>query len=120
MAFARWVLTIAGVFGVLTVAPMFALEGAFSRGTPLSHPEHYYGFAAVTLAWQLTYLFIARDPARYRPIILLGAAGKLMFVVAVWSLYAAGRTPLPVALFTLADLVIAGLFVAASARLGRA
>lgn len=118
MRFARWVLAIAGIFGVIVIAPMFVLEDVFARGTALSHPENYYGFVAVTLAWQLTYLLIATDPVRYRPVILLGALGKAIFAAALWALHALGRIPVELPLFALSDVLIAVLFVAAWVKTG--
>ena len=114
MRFARWVFTIAGVWGVLLIGPLFFLEDrmAGARG-PFSHPEHYYGFLGVTFAWQLVYLVIGRDPAAYRPIMLLGALGKTAFFAGVWALHAQGRTPIEVAALASPDIVFAALFVAA-------
>jgi uncharacterized membrane protein YedE/YeeE len=114
MRFARWVFTIGGIFGILTIAPLFFLEGVMARLTgPITHPENYYGFAGVTLAWQFVYLVIGRNPAPYRPIMLLGAFGKVLFATSVWILFALGRTPFSVPAIASADLVLAALFVAA-------
>ena len=115
MTFAKWVFTIAGIFGLLMITPLFFLEEQMAAmgGSPLSHPENYYGFVGVTFAWQLVYLVIGRDPAPYRPIMLLGALGKVIFAVAVWSLALQGRTPLATALVASPDLLLAALFVAA-------
>jgi hypothetical protein len=82
-------------------------------GGPITHPENYYGFVGVTFAWQLVYLVIGRNPAPYRPIMLLGALGKVIFAVAVWVLAWQGRTPISVALLSSPDLVLAALFVVA-------
>ena len=114
MTFARWVFTAAGIVGVLMIAPLFFLEDRMAgvRG-PISHAENYYGFLGVTLAWQLVYLVIGRDPAPYRPIMLLGALGKTIFFFSVWALYAAGRTPIDVAAVSSIDIVWAVLFVVA-------
>ena len=81
MTFAKWVFTIGGLFGLVMIAPLFFLEDqmAAMSGSPMTHPENYYGFVGVTFAWQLVYLVIGRNPAPYRPIMLLGALGKLIF-----------------------------------------
>ena len=39
---------------------------------PVTHPEFYYGFVGVALAFQLVFLTIASDPLKYRPLILAG------------------------------------------------
>lgn len=114
MTFAKWVFTLGGIWGVLIIAPMFFLEGAIAAQTqPFTHPDSYYGFLASTIAWQFGYLVIGRDPARFRPFMLLGALGKLIFGGGVWLLYAQGRVPLSVPAIASPDLVLVVLFVAA-------
>jgi len=41
--------------------------------------EYFYGFVGVGLAWQITFLIIARDPARFRPIMIGGILEKVLF-----------------------------------------
>ena len=113
MTFAKWVFILAGVFGLLMITPLFFLEVEVARGTPFSHPETFYGFVGVTFAWQLVYLLIAQDPERYRPIMLLGALGKVIFFASCWTLVWQGRTPVLTALVATPDIVLAGLFLVA-------
>jgi hypothetical protein len=97
MAFAKWVFTLGGIWGVLIVGSLFFLEGYIARTTgPISHPDTFYGFAVSTFAMQLGYLLIGRDPQRYRPFMLLGAAGKLAYAGFCWALFAQGRIPIAV------------------------
>ena len=65
MKFARVVFWIAGVWGVLVIAPLFFLKEIIGRAAPppVTHPEFYYGFAIVTLMWQISFFVIAADPA---------------------------------------------------------
>jgi hypothetical protein len=118
MTFARWVFTLAGIFGLVMITPLFFLEGEMARisGAPMSQPETYYGFVGVTFAWQLVYLVIGRDPAAYRPIMLLGALGKLLFFGACWTLALQGRTPVFTAVLSSPDLLLAALFIVAWVR----
>lgn len=58
---------------------------------PPTDPELYYGFAGVTLAWQLAFFVIASDPARLRPMIIPSVVEKLSFVIAVVVLYSRSR-----------------------------
>lgn len=114
MRFAKWVFTLGGIWGVLIIAPMFFLEGAIAARTqPFSHPDSYYGFLASTIAWQIGYLTIGRDPARFRPFMLIGALGKLIFGVGCWILYAQGRIPVSVPMVAAPDLLLCVLFVLA-------
>jgi len=115
MTFAKWVFTLGGLFGLIMITPLFFLEGEMARmsGAPLSQPENYYGFVGVTFAWQLVYLVIGRNPAPYRPIMLLGALGKLIFFTACWTLAVQGRTPVFTAVIASPDALLAVLFVVA-------
>jgi len=115
MTFAKWVFTIGGLFGLIMIAPLFFLEDQMAQmgGGPITHPENYYGFVGVTFAWQLVYLVIGRNPAPYRPIMLLGALGKVIFAVSVWTLALQGRTPVLTAVIATPDLLLAALFVMA-------
>lgn len=114
MTFAKWVFTVGGVWGVLIIAPLFFLENSLAQMTgAFSHPDTYYGFAASTLAWQIGYLVIGRDPARYRPFMLIGALGKVLFFGSCWALVLMGRVQPLVAWAVTPDIILAGLFVAA-------
>ena len=112
MVFARRVFATSGIYGVLIMTPQFFLE----NGSP--NPELYYGFVGAVFAWQLTSLIIARDPARYRPIMLPSGLGKLIFSVAVLALWAAGRVPAFLLMFVAIDLTFAALFLESWRRTG--
>jgi hypothetical protein len=53
MRFARWVFLLSGVSGILLVTPPYFLERQTGEdyAPPVTHPEYYYGFLGVTLAW---------------------------------------------------------------------
>ena len=93
MKFARWVFRIAGIYGVLVLIPGFFLEhqAALSDPPPLTHPEYYYGFYGAALVFQLIFLTISRDPARWRPLMLICVAEKVAFFVPCLVLHAMGR-----------------------------
>lgn len=92
MRFARLVFLIAGVSGVLIIGPLY-LEARFFADNPpqINRAEFYYGFAGVTLAWQLMFLVIAADPVRYRMAMLPAMVEKLSFAGVIPFLYASGR-----------------------------
>ena len=114
MRFAKWVFTIGGIWGVLIIAPLFFVEDSLARmGGAFSHPDMYYGFAASTLAWQFGYLVIGRDPARFRPFMLIGAFGKVVYAGSCWVLALSGRIPFIVPQIATPDLLLAALFVTA-------
>ncbi len=93
MRFARWVFLVAGVYGCLILVPGFFLEGQAGASAPpaITHPEFYYGFYGSALVWQIVFLVIASDPARYRPLMLVSVFEKLSFFAACLALYFSGR-----------------------------
>jgi len=105
----------AGIYGVVVLLPQYFLEEKLARDfpPPLTHPEHFYGFIGVALAWQFVLLIIARDVQRYRLLMLPAILEKLSFGVAVLVLYAQGRVAPFVAGAGMIDLVLAVLFVLA-------
>src|SRR6516225_5360096 len=96
MRFAKWVFLLAGVSGILMVVPPYFLEQQTSKDYPptITHPEYYYGFFGVTLAWQVLFLVIASDPVRYRRAMLPAMLEKAGFAVAIPILYTLGRVNL--------------------------
>ncbi len=113
--FARLVFLTAGIYGVIVLLPQYFLEAQIGRDypPPISHPEHFYGFIGVALAWQAAFLVIASDVRRYRLLMLPAVLEKLSFGLAAALLYAAGRTAGAVAAAGAVDLVLAVLFFAA-------
>jgi hypothetical protein len=111
--FARRLFLFAGIYGVIVVAPLFFLEKQIGEFDPpaLTHPEFYYGFVCVTLAWQFVYLMLAREPVRYRPVLLPALMGKAGFGLAVFMLFAQGRVTLANVYLPGVDLALAGLFL---------
>jgi hypothetical protein len=93
VTFARGVFLSAGLIGVVFVLPHYFLEARIGHDypPPITHPEYYYGFAGVTLTWQILFLVIARDPVRWRPIMLLAILEKVSYGLAVPMLFAAHR-----------------------------
>jgi hypothetical protein len=93
MRFAKWVFLLAGVSGILIVVPPYFLERQTGEDypPPITHPEYYYGFFGVTLAWQVMFLVIASDPVRYRAAMLPAMLEKASFSFAIPLLYAIGR-----------------------------
>ena len=80
MKFAKIVFWIAGIWGLLVVPPLFFIFDRIGKDNPppITHPGFYYGFATVTLAWQIAFILIARDPVRLRHIWGLEGAVDMM------------------------------------------
>jgi hypothetical protein len=118
MRLAKWVFLLAGVSGLLLVVPPYFLEAKTGEDypPPVTHPEYYYGFFGVTLAWQVLFLVIASDPVRYRPAMLPAVLEKAGFALAIPVLYAAGRVAGVWLGFAAMDATWLVLFVAAFLR----
>lgn len=118
MTFARRVFLAAAIYGVLALAPLYFLEAFIGRAypPPITHPEHFYGFVGVALAWQFLFLVISRDPVRYRLAMLPAILEKLAFGVATPILFFQGRLAAATLGFGLIDLVLAVFFFAAFRR----
>jgi len=119
--FARRVFLVAGLYGLASLLPLYVLEDALARAFPpaFTHPDHFYGFLGVTVAWQLAFLVIARDPVRYRLLMLPSIAEKLLPSLAIVVLVAGGRTPAAALVPTAIDVALGVLFVVAFLRLRR-
>lgn len=115
MKFAKRVFGIGGIYGVLVLLPQYFMEGKVSADNPpaITHPEYFYGFIGVGLAWQILFLVIARDPIRYRLAMLPATLEKLTFCGATVILYLQHRLALQVFVFGLIDLAFAALFIMA-------
>ena len=93
MKFARYVFIAAGTIGILVLVPMYFLieQTGVETPPPVNHPEFYYGFVGVALAFQIVFLIIATDPLKYRLLMLAGIVEKFAFVVPTFYLYPQGR-----------------------------
>jgi hypothetical protein len=117
--FSSIVFLAAGIYGLIVLAPGFFGEKMVAEKMPpaITHPEFYYGFLGVAVAWQVAFLIIARDPQRFRPIIPAAILEKLTFCVACAVLLALGRIPLIVAMGGAGDFILGTLFKISYIRL---
>src|SRR5258706_12035314 len=85
MKFARYTFLIAGIYGLLVLAPIYFSEEKVGIDYPpaITHPEYLYGFAGVAIAFQIVFLIIAKDPVKYRLMILPSIIEKFSFGIAV-------------------------------------
>lgn len=115
VTFARRVFTGAAIYGILVLAPQYVMEGRLGRDfpPPITHPEHFYGFIGIALAWQLVFLLVGRDPVRYRLIMIPSVLEKAAFGLATVALYVQGRVAGAVLGAGVVDLGLGVLFAAA-------
>ena len=89
MKFAKRVFLIAGIYGLIVLLPMYLLEEKTGRDfpPPITHPEYYYGFIGVAVAWQVLFLILSRNPIRYRPMMIPAILEKAVFAIPAVILY---------------------------------
>ena len=115
MKFSKIVFIIAGIYGLLVLAPGYFLEArmGYDYPPPITHPEYYYGFVGLGLAWQVLFLILAKDPVRFRPMIIPSILEKVAYGSAVIVLYVQHRMALPTFALSMLDWVFAVLFAVA-------
>lgn len=118
MKFAKVVFGVAGIWGLLVITPLYFLFDLIGRNDPpaITHPGFYYGFAGLGLAWQIAFLFIARDPVRLRPMMIPSMVEKFSFGIAVVVLVTQARMHASDLVFAATDSMLGVLFVAAYVR----
>ena len=107
MKFARYSFAIAAALGILSLVPLYFQEEKVGTDSPpaITHPEFFYGFIGVALAFQVVFLIIASDPIRYRPMMLAAVIEKFSWGITVLVLVLQERLS--------GTLVAAGAFDAA-------
>ena len=115
MRFARVVFLSAGIYGLIVMLPQYSLEARIGIDTPpaITHPEFFYGFIGVTVAWQIVFLIISKDPVRYRPMMIAAVLEKAAFVIPAIFLFQQNRLAPFVLAPAGADLVLGVLFAMA-------
>src|SRR5262245_50195718 len=115
MEFSKLVFRAAGVWGLLVVTPLFWLRDTIGEQYPpaVTHPEIFYGFVCVTLAWQVAFLLIATDPVRLRPIMIAAILEKFSYVAAMTVLFLNHEVLVGQYAVAAPDFILGLLFVAA-------
>lgn len=115
MRFAQWVYRLAGIYGLLVLFPQYFIYDQFGIDHPpaITHPEFYYGFVGVGLAWQVAFLIIGQDPIRYRPLMIATWLEKFTFAGAALVLFLQQRIPQVIAGAAAFDCLLGVLFVVA-------
>ena len=118
MIFAKRVFLGAAVYGLIVLLPQYFLESKTGRDFPpaITHPEYYYGFIGIAVAWQIVFLIVSRDPVRYRPIMLAAVVEKAVFGFPAIALYVTGQLSGQMLAAGLVDLTLGTLFIIAYRR----
>ena len=115
MKFAKVVFLVAGIYGLAVMLPQYFLESKIGRDTPppITHPEFYYGFIGVTVAWQVLFLIVSRNPSRYRLMMIPAVLEKVGFVTAIAALFVQSRVSPVMLAPAIVDALLGLLFVIA-------
>ena len=113
MKFAQIVFGIAGIWGVLVLAPLYFMFNMIGRQDPppITHPAFYYGFVGAALAWQIALFMIATNPIRFRPLMIACILEKFGYGVTLAVLYLQHRLHLSDLMFGVVDTVFGVLFI---------
>ena len=78
MRFAKFTFVGAGIWGIAVLTPLYWLFDVTGRSysPPTDYPHFFYGFLSVAMAWQIAFLVIGSNPARYRPLMIPGMLEK--------------------------------------------
>jgi hypothetical protein len=117
MRFAKYTFIGAGIWGLAVLLPFYALVDVTGRqyALPADYPQFFWGFFAVAIAWQVAFVIIGSDPARFRPLMIPAIIEKLGFVATLVALFAAGRLSFLDLQPALPDFVLSVLFLVAFA-----
>ena len=115
MKFVRWIYFVAGIYGLIVILPMYFSEYQIGLSFPpeITHPEYFYGFLGVTLAWQIAFFIIAINPLRYRLIMIPAIIEKIAYSSAVIILFVQERIAVMMLSAGIIDAVFGILFIAA-------
>lgn len=120
MKFAKIVFWIAAFWGVLVLLPLYWIFDLIGRQDPpsITHPGFYYGFVSVGLAWQVAFIVIARDPRRFRPMMIPSMLEKFGYGASLTVLYLQHRLHSSDMTFAVVDVLFGILFAIAFVRIG--
>jgi hypothetical protein len=115
MKFARIVFWTAGVWGVLVLTPLYFIYDFVGRQDPpaLNHPQFYYGFVGVGLAWQFAFMVIGSDPVRFRPMMIPALIEKFGFVLTLGMLMLTAKLAPQQLMIAVPDALLGVLFAMA-------
>jgi hypothetical protein len=118
MKFAKIVFWIAAIWGVFVLSPLYFMFDLIGRQDPpaITHPAFYYGFVGAGLAWQFAFAVIARDPSRFRMMMLPSVFEKFSYAFALIALYLQQRLHASDLVFGVVDLGFGVLFLLAFFR----
>jgi hypothetical protein len=113
--FAKFVFVGAGVWGIAVLTPFYWLVDVTGRryAPPTEYPHFFYGFFAITMAWQFAFLVIGSNPIRFRALMVPSMFEKFSYVVTLVILYNQARISVADFQAAIPDVLLGILFVVA-------
>ena len=114
MKLARIVFIGAGIWGIAVLTPLYWLVDISGRryAPPNDYPQFFFGFIAVALVWQIAFLMIGSNPARFRPLMIPAMLEKFSYVTTLLVMYGQSRISVVDMQPAIPDGLIGLLFVA--------
>lgn len=121
MKFAKYTFLVAGILGLIALVPQYFLleKNGIDFPPAINHPEYYYGFIGVAVAFQLVFLVISRDPLKYRAMMLPSVAEKFAYGIPCLVLYLQGRLSPVILGAGMIDLLLGVLFIVSYIKTGK-
>ena len=118
MRLARFVFIGAGIWGIAVLTPLYWLVDISGRhyAVPTDYPQFFYGFIGVAIAWQIAFLIIGSNPARFRTFMIPAMIEKFGYVSTLLFLYSQSRISALDMQPAIPDGLLGLLFVAAFLR----
>jgi len=118
MRLARFVFIGAGIWGIAVLTPLYWLVDISGRHytVPSDYPQFFYGFIGVAIAWQIAFLIIGSNPARFRTFMIPAMIEKFGYVATLLFLYSQSRISALDMQPAIPDGLLGLLFVAAFLR----
>ena len=79
----------AGIWGIAVLTPLYWLVDISGRhyAPPNDYPEFFYGFIGVAIAWQIAFLVIGSNPARFRMLMIPAMIEKFGYISTLIVMY---------------------------------
>ena len=118
MKFAKVVFWVAAIWGILVLTPLYFMFDLIGRQDPppITHPAFYYGFVGTAIVWQFAFIVIARDPDRFRMMIIPAVLEKFGNCATLFVLFAQHRLHTSDLVFGGVDTLLGVLFLIAFFR----
>lgn len=116
MKHSRRILIGGGLYGLAVLTPQYFMEAQIGKDSPpdITHPEYFYGFLGVAIAWQVAFLLMSLDPVKYRAMLIPAMLEKLGFgLSAIGLAISRPGTPRLIILGGIVDLIFVVLFAIA-------